>query len=77
MAAKGMIVIDRERCKGCHLCVDVCPTKVIVVDTKLNKKGYQPALFIEEVEEGAKGCTGCAMCASVCPDVAIEVYRAQ
>ncbi len=77
MAAKGMIVIDRERCKGCHICIGVCPTHVIEVDAELNKKGYQPAKFIEEVEEGAKGCTGCTMCATICPDVAIEVYRAQ
>jgi 2-oxoglutarate ferredoxin oxidoreductase subunit delta len=74
---KGKIVIDRERCKGCHLCIDVCPSKRIEVDASLNKKGYPPARFKETVNEGEKGCTGCAQCATVCPDVAIEVYRAK
>lgn len=74
---KGKIVIDRERCKGCHLCIEVCPTKSIVVDETLNRKGYFPARFVEEKREGEKGCTACAQCATVCPEVTIEVYRAK
>ncbi len=77
MAAKGKIVIDRERCKGCHVCFDVCPVKVIDADDELNAKGYQPARFNENTDESKKGCTACTMCAIVCPEVAIEVYRAQ
>lgn len=77
MAAKGKIIVDRERCKGCHVCLDVCPTDSIDIDPELNDKGYQPARFKDSTAEGEKGCTGCAMCATVCPEVAIEVYRAQ
>lgn len=77
MPAKGKIVIDRERCKGCHLCLVVCPTNSIEVDPQLNKKGYSPARFKENPQEGEKGCTGCTSCAVVCPEVAIEVYRAK
>jgi 2-oxoglutarate ferredoxin oxidoreductase subunit delta len=73
--AKGKIVIDRERCKGCHICVDACPNELIEVDKTLNKKGYSPAQVTEKQKE--KGCTGCAQCALVCPEVAIEVYRAK
>jgi 2-oxoglutarate ferredoxin oxidoreductase subunit delta len=43
----------------------------------MNKKGYRPARFDPEGGKNKKGCTGCAMCATVCPDVAIEVYRAK
>ena len=75
--AKGKIVIDRERCKGCQLCIEVCPNLNIEVDKALNKKGYTPARFKETTKEGEKGCTGCAQCATVCPEVAIEVYRAK
>jgi 2-oxoglutarate ferredoxin oxidoreductase subunit delta len=74
---KGKIEIDRERCKGCQLCLEVCPSKVIGVDEALNKKGYYPARFKENLEEDEKGCTGCVQCATVCPEVAIEVYRAK
>jgi 2-oxoglutarate ferredoxin oxidoreductase subunit delta len=75
--AKGKIEIDRERCKGCHLCLEVCPSGNLAVDEGLNKKGYHPAVFQEKGGKDDKGCTGCAMCATVCPDVAIEVYRAK
>ena len=74
---KGKIEIDRERCKGCHICIEFCPNNRIEVDEELNKKGYSPARSKENVSEGEKGCVGCAMCATVCPEVAIEVYRAQ
>lgn len=74
---KGRIKIDREICKGCGLCVTVCPKKEIEISDGLNKKGYYPAEFMEDRrKDGGKiECTGCALCAVTCPDVAIEVYR--
>ena len=71
---KGKITIDRERCKGCSLCVSVCPQKVIVTSPVLNHMGYYPAEFKENKQED-KTCIACAMCATICPDIAIEVYR--
>lgn len=77
MAKKtGYIVLNSEACKGCYLCVSVCPKKLIVVSEKLNQKGYYPAQFTgSDKEEADLKCTGCATCAITCPDVAIEVYR--
>lgn len=74
---KGRIEIDRERCKGCGLCITVCPKKQIEISEELNTKGYYPASFKEEDVQDMEviECTGCAMCAVTCPDVAIEVYR--
>jgi len=71
---KGKINIDRELCKGCYLCISVCPNQLIRISDTLNQKGYYPAEF-SETENPGKHCTGCALCATVCPDVAIEVYR--
>lgn len=71
---RGKITIDRELCKGCYLCVSVCPQEVISTSNKLNKMGYYPAEFKENRKKD-KRCIGCAMCATICPDVAIEVYR--
>jgi 2-oxoglutarate ferredoxin oxidoreductase subunit delta len=73
----GRIIINTERCKGCGLCVIVCPKKGIVISEKSNKSGYFPAQPVPSVAEGANNsdCTGCAVCAIICPDVAIEVFR--
>jgi len=65
----GKIVIDTERCKGCGLCVAVCPQSSIVIANAPNKAGYFPANATNI------DCTGCAMCAIICPDAAIEVHR--
>jgi len=74
---KGKIIIDRERCKGCQICIDVCPTENIKVDESLNKKGYYPARPKADNKDDQQDCTACTQCATVCPEVAIEVYRAQ
>ena len=67
--SRGNIAIDRERCKGCQLCIQACPTNLIVLSEEFNQMGYHFVLFNQS---GA--CTGCAFCARVCPDIAIEVY---
>jgi 2-oxoglutarate ferredoxin oxidoreductase subunit delta len=74
---KGRITIDKELCKGCGLCVEVCRRDQIEISDQLNKKGYYPARF-KDAETGAESdgkCNGCALCGLICPDVAIEVYR--
>ena len=71
MAAKGRIVIDADYCKGCELCVTVCPQNVIQMSDTFNAKGYRPAQLVDPMGE----CTGCAVCAVICPDAMITVYR--
>ncbi len=65
----GKIIIDTERCKGCGLCVIVCPKNSIVISRHSNKNGYFPA------QVNNINCTGCAMCAIICPEAIIEVHR--
>lgn len=69
----GRIIIDAERCKGCALCISVCPQHVLQQAAHINRRGYHPAELIET----AGYCTGCAVCALICPDAAITVYRNQ
>ena len=67
----GRIVLNRDKCKACYLCVDACPNKVLEADKSVNALGYYPIKVNPD-----KTCIGCAMCARVCPDIAIEkVYR--
>ena len=42
---KGSIQIDRERCKGCALCIEFCPKDCICLSEELNLKGYFVAAF--------------------------------
>ena len=67
--AKGDIVVDIDRCKGCEVCIDVCPEDTIGMSKKVNGKGYH---YMEVVNDT---CIGCANCAVVCPDGVITVYR--
>jgi len=68
--AKGAIVVDVERCKGCEVCMVNCPTDVIEMTGEVNGKGYHYA-YMKNPED----CTGCTNCAIVCPDGVITVYR--
>ena len=65
------LTIREDNCKGCGLCVAVCPKKILQLSkTKFNKKGYNA---VESTDQAA--CIGCAMCATMCPDVVIKVER--
>lgn len=65
------VTFREERCKGCGLCVEACPKKIVMLDTsKLNAKGFHPAAVIEMDK-----CIGCAMCATMCPDLVIKVEK--
>ncbi len=67
---KGTIIVDRERCKGCEVCVASCPFDVLRLATEVNSRGYNYA----EMADPDK-CTGCASCSIICPDSCITVYR--
>ena len=64
------ITVDDGFCKGCGLCVAVCPAHIIRPSGRFNRQGY-------EVMETEGRCTGCASCALMCPDVAIRVFKSK
>lgn len=66
------IVIEEERCKGCELCVQFCPPKVLAMSTRLNSRGFYTVELTDEAR-----CTSCAACALVCPDLVITVFKAE
>jgi len=60
--------IDENLCKGCGLCVSVCPKNVLEISGQVNAKGYFPAC-----QARPQDCILCAICCSMCPDVAITI----
>jgi 2-oxoglutarate ferredoxin oxidoreductase subunit delta len=69
--AKGTVFFDQDLCKGCGLCIEACPVKIVSIDnSKINNKGYNPAI-VNDMDK----CIGCTNCATMCPDSVITVER--
>lgn len=60
--------IEFDRCKGCGLCIDVCPKKVLAISPEVNTKGYFPAY-----QARPEDCVYCSTCCIMCPDAAISI----
>jgi 2-oxoglutarate ferredoxin oxidoreductase subunit delta len=60
--------IEENLCKGCGLCVSVCPKNVLEISSQVNAKGYFPAY-----QARPEDCIKCAICCTMCPDVAISI----
>lgn len=62
------ITIDKACCKGCNICISVCPKKVFSKSKVRNNYGTaMPAA------SKPKNCILCRMCERMCPDGAINV----
>jgi 2-oxoglutarate ferredoxin oxidoreductase subunit delta len=64
------VVINENLCKGCELCISVCPRKIIFLSDTFNARSYH---FARTDSNRDDQCTGCTACALICPDVAIEI----
>ena len=65
------INFDADICKGCGLCITVCPKNIVVMkEDVINKKGFHPAGVTDEAL-----CSGCASCARICPDCVIRIEK--
>jgi len=55
------ITVHEQACRGCEMCVDICPTKVFTFDAekRLCTVGH------------AEDCIACLSCAFICPSGAI------
>lgn len=72
----GVAVVDREKCKACGKCIEVCPKKLI----SLIPYKAQYAVACSNIEKGAVttkqckvGCVGCSMCAKACENDAVSI----
>ncbi len=66
MAKKQLeeLVINKEWCKGCGICVSFCPKNVL----ELNPEDKSIAARPED-------CICCKLCEIRCPDLAIELFE--
>jgi len=62
LRANYLVSIEPAWCKGCAICLDVCPERCFVLD----EQDIAVAVHQER-------CTGCQLCVKLCPDFAIEV----
>lgn len=62
------IAVNRQWCKGCYICVEVCPHRVLEVDQESFDHGFHPV-----VAARPEDCTICRQCELLCPDLAISV----
>jgi 2-oxoglutarate ferredoxin oxidoreductase subunit delta len=60
---RGEVIITREWCKGCRICVELCPEEVLGLDA-------QDKAVVLHLE----ACTACLLCELHCPDLAVEVH---
>ena len=64
------MTVDPNYCKGCGLCISVCPVKIIRFSENINSKGYHYTECFEPEK-----CIACKLCYTICPDVAITVEK--
>ena len=60
--------VEENYCKGCLICIDICPTEALAPAHEINTKGY-----VLPVEEDMTRCKGCKLCELMCPDFAIAI----
>lgn len=57
--ASPKLFIKREYCKGCGICVEFCPSKILYM--------YDGKVHVKEKDN----CKQCGLCELRCPDYAI------
>lgn len=62
---RGEVRIFATWCKGCQICVEFCPPKVLA----MHPNGNHPIVV------AAEKCTACHFCDTHCPDLAILVKK--
>ncbi len=60
------LIINRDWCKGCGICIHYCPKSVLVLDDDEKAHAARP-----------EDCICCGLCELRCPDLAVNVLTEQ
>lgn len=63
-----MVLVDEKACKGCGICIAMCPMKILAFSEDHNEMGVR----YPRVSDQAK-CVKCGNCMIYCPDFAMVV----
>lgn len=68
MAKKKLkeLKINRDWCKGCGICVQLCPKQVLELDKNEKAEVVRP-----------ENCICCSLCELRCPDLAVTVLMSK
>ena len=64
------IRINHQWCKGCYICLEVCPKKVFEKSPEVAEKGFNPIIAVHPEQ-----CSYCGQCELLCPDLALHVVK--
>ena len=64
------VTVSEVYCKGCSLCVVMCPKDIMALSEVMNDKGQHTAYCKDPA-----ACVGCKSCGLVCPDAAITIEK--
>lgn len=65
-----LVQLDPERCRGCELCLEICPNELFAPGQEPNAQGYFPVQM-----NYADYCINCLRCVQICPDLAFDVPK--
>jgi 2-oxoglutarate ferredoxin oxidoreductase subunit delta len=63
------LVVNETWCKGCRICVDLCPQAVLEM-VEASDRWEGSTVKVTKMD----ACNGCGICEAECPDFAISVY---
>lgn len=67
------VEVRDDECKGCAVCISICPKGCLALSGELNVMGYEYVEFVN-----SERCTACGLCFLACPEPgALAVFRAQ
>jgi 2-oxoglutarate ferredoxin oxidoreductase subunit delta len=64
------LMLQFNKCTGCGLCIEVCPTRVLEAGSDLNSKVAYPPV----IKDG-EDCKFCQECELICPDLSIYIME--